>query len=108
LSSDGTPYGGGQPEDAYGYHRRGVNTRAIIGIGVFAVLSFYAALMVSTRLDQIIAPGNELGGLFVQVPGTGGDGPDSIESIDQRINILSFWGWAAGWTSQKVTYAQTA
>ncbi|MEO7666048.1 MAG: LCP family protein [Dehalococcoidia bacterium] len=88
MSSDGTPYGGGHPEGAYGYHRRGVNTRAIIGIGVFAVLSFYAALMVSTRLDQIIAPGNELGGLFVQVPGTGGDGPDSAETIDQRINIL--------------------
>jgi len=90
LSSDWPPYGGDSSGDgAYVYHRRGVNTKAIIGIGVFAVLSFYSALLVSTRLDHIIAPGNELGGLFVQVPGTDASGEQAAaESIEERINIL--------------------
>jgi LCP family protein required for cell wall assembly len=91
LSSEWPPYqgGGGYNADAYAHPRRGVNTIAIIAIAVFAVLSLYAWLLVATRLDHIIAPGNELGGFFVNVPGTEIE-PDkaAAETIDERINIV--------------------
>jgi LCP family protein required for cell wall assembly len=88
LSTD-SPYGGAQREDVYAYHRRGVNTLAIVGIGAFAVVSLWVWLLVATRLDAVILPGNELGGLFVQVPGADDSGnKDAAETIDERINIL--------------------
>jgi LCP family protein required for cell wall assembly len=74
----------------YEYQRRGVNTMLIVAIGVFAVMSFYLSLIIATRVDAVIFPGNEIslaiGG--VSVPGTGGPPPTEAETIGQRINIL--------------------
>ena len=41
------PLDDGYQDDAngYTYHRRGVNTRLVIGIGIFAVLSLYLSLI---------------------------------------------------------------
>ena len=57
------PLDDGHLEDAvaYEYHRRGVNTRLIIGIGVFAVMSLYLSLVAVSRVDGVLFPGNELG-----------------------------------------------
>lgn len=82
-------YGGGDYPGGEYYHRRGVNRLAIIAIGVFAVLSFYSLLLVATRIDQVILPGNELSGFFVEVPLADDSGnQEAAETIDQRINIL--------------------
>lgn len=92
MSNDAPPeYGGGgnSAQDYDGYHRRGVNTLLIFAIAVFAVMSFYLWLVVATRVDGVLFPGNDLslgvGG--VNVPGTGGGSPE-VATPEQRINIL--------------------
>jgi LCP family protein required for cell wall assembly len=92
LATIEPPLDDGHLEDAvtYEYHRRGVNTRLIIGIGVFAVMSLYLSLVAVSRVDGVLFPGNELGlpGVTNIVGISAGDTPASAETIDQRINIL--------------------
>jgi polyisoprenyl-teichoic acid--peptidoglycan teichoic acid transferase len=93
LATVEPPLDDGYQDDAnsYTYHRRGVNTRLVIGIGIFAVLSLYVSLIAVTRVDGVLFPGNEIG-----LPVVGGVVPlirgqndqASATSIDQRINIL--------------------
>lgn len=85
------PFDGGYHDDTYAYYRRGVNTRLIIVIGVFAVLSLWASLAVFTRIDRVLFPGNELGLPIVGdlVPGVQQQSDQaSAEKIEDRINIL--------------------
>jgi LCP family protein required for cell wall assembly len=91
LATVEPPFDGGYPSDSFAYYRRGVNTKLIIAIGVFAVLSLWASLAVFTRIDRVLFPGNEIG-----LPIVGGVVPliqdqsdqASAETIDQRINVL--------------------
>lgn len=84
------PFDGGYHDDTYAYYRRGVNTRLIIAIGVFAVLSLWASLAVFTRIDRVLFPGNEIGLPIVGnfVPGVEQSDQVSAETIEDRINIL--------------------
>ena len=88
------PLDDGYQDDAsgYTYHRRGVNTRLVIGIGIFAVLSLYISLIAVTRVDGVLFPGNEssFGGIAnIHLPGVAAPNDQtSAETIDQRINIL--------------------
>lgn len=77
--------------EEYVYRRRGINSRIVIGIGIFAVISLYLCLVAVTRVDGVLFPGNEIGFPVVGgiVPGiTGGNDQASAQTIDQRINIL--------------------
>ncbi len=92
LATEEPPFNDGQIQEpvTYEYYRRGVNTRLIIGIGIFAVMSLYLSLVAVSRVDGVLFPGNGLSfPSVVQVPGidTGGD-PASAETIEDRINIL--------------------
>jgi LCP family protein required for cell wall assembly len=89
LSHEWPPEDGGYA-DAYGYERRGVNTALIIAIGVFTVFTFYSALIVSSQLDQIFLPGNELSLPVVKaLPGVEQpEDKDAADTIEERINIL--------------------
>jgi LCP family protein required for cell wall assembly len=90
LATIEPPIGDGFHEDSYAYYRRGVNTKLIIAIGAFAVLSVWASLAVFTRVDAVLFPGNELG-LPSVVGSVGidtGNDQASAETPDQRINVL--------------------
>ncbi len=69
-----------------------MNTRLIIGIGIFAVLSLYISLVAVTRVDGVLFPGNQssFGGVAnIQLPGIQAPSDQtSATTIDQRINIL--------------------
>jgi LCP family protein required for cell wall assembly len=83
------PDGGGEHE-YFRYERRGVNRTLIMGIGGFAVLSLYLWLLVATRVDGVLSPGNSLFPAFVDkgcLVGCQSD-PDHAETPEQRINIL--------------------
>jgi LCP family protein required for cell wall assembly len=92
LATIEPPLDDGPVEDAvtYEYHRRGVNTRLIIGIGVFAVMSLYLSLVAVSRVDGVLFPGNGLAlpGVANVVGISGGSDPTSATEIGQRINIL--------------------
>ena len=51
------PLDDGYQDDAtgYTYHRRGVNGRLVVGIGIFAVLSLYVSLIAVTRVDGAVS-----------------------------------------------------
>jgi LCP family protein required for cell wall assembly len=89
LTTDYEPPDGDYYQD-YPYHRRGISLKGIIAIGVFAVLSFYAALVTTSPLYAIVLPGNEnfLGGIQVVNPVTKPEDKDQAETIEERINIL--------------------
>jgi len=90
LSSEVPPLPDGQEPDYFHYERRGINTLLIIGIGAFAVLSFYLWLMIATRVDGVLFPGNSFFPAFVEqgcIVGCDAD-PDHAETPEQRINIL--------------------
>ncbi len=60
----------------------------IFAILIFAVSSFYVALVVVTWADDIFLPGNEFDfGFIGTLPGTD-DPPPEIGTIEDRINIL--------------------
>lgn len=84
------PFDGGYHDESYVYYRRGVNTRLIIAIGVFAVLSLWAALAVFTRVDGVLFPGNEIGlpGVVGAVGIDSGNDQASAEKPEDRINVL--------------------
>ena len=69
-----------------------MNTRLVIGIGIFAVLSLYISLIAVTRVDGVLFPGNEssFGGIAnIHLPGVSAPNDQtSATTIDQRINIL--------------------
>jgi LCP family protein required for cell wall assembly len=94
LATVEPPLDDGYQDDAngYTYHRRGVNTRLVIGIGIFAVLSLYISLIAVTRVDGVLFPGNEssFGGIAnIHLPGVSAPNDQaSATTIDQRINIL--------------------
>lgn len=88
MTTDYEPYDSGHDYEDYPYHRRGMSLRGIIAIGVFAVLSFYAALVTTSPLYAIVLPGQQLpGGIDVFVP-TAPEDKDQAETIEERINIL--------------------
>jgi len=65
------------------------NGLLVLGIALFAATSIYAAIAVSTQLDDFFLPGNELQtGALGNLPGIdGGENPDAA-NLQQRINIL--------------------
>jgi LCP family protein required for cell wall assembly len=93
LATVEPPFDGGYQDEPYAYFRRGINTRLIVAIGAFAVLSLWASLAVFTRVDAVLFPGNELGlGIplvGIDVPGIKPENDQaSAEVPEDRINIL--------------------
>ena len=76
--------GGGESEARKG---RRFNPFLIFGIAVFAVAAFYVLLIVVTIADDIFFPGNEFGGIGINLPFVETDQPD-VADINQRINIV--------------------
>lgn len=69
--------------------RRGFNKLLVFGIPVFAVLAFYAALVVVTALDDVFFPGNEFRtGVFAKIPGVESGKDPEVASPEERLNIL--------------------
>jgi LCP family protein required for cell wall assembly len=90
LSSEAPPIHDGGDGEYFGYERRGVNKGLIFAIGAFAVLSFYLSLIVATRVDGVLTPGNSLLPGIVQggcIVGCDVSDPD-VATPEQRINIL--------------------
>lgn len=90
MSSGAPPLHDGGDGEYYAYERRGINRTLLLGIGAFAVLSFYLWLLVATRVDGVLFPGSSfslgsIGG--ISVPGANGGNPD-VATPEQRINIL--------------------
>lgn len=90
MTTDYDPPDSGDYYEDYPYHRRGISLLGILLIGVFAVASFWVALVTTSPLYAIVLPGNEnfLGRVQVLNPVTPPEDKDAAESIDERINIL--------------------
>ena len=71
--------------DAVAVTQRHFNPLLMIGIALWGMAAFYAALIVASQLDQTLLPGNELGNPF-KLPGV--DSPASEPTMEGRINIL--------------------
>jgi LCP family protein required for cell wall assembly len=77
------------PEEGEGTRDRGQwSPLLVFGIALFAAAAFYFALIVATRADRFLLPGNEidLPGLS-RLPGVDSGQPEAA-SIEERINIL--------------------
>ena len=64
---------------------RHFNPLLIIGIALWGMAAFYAALIVASQLDQTFLPGNELN-VGITLPGV--DSPQDEPTMEGRVNIL--------------------
>src|SRR5512145_621131 len=64
---------------------RHFNPLLIIGIALWGMAAFYAALVVASQLDDTFLPGNEFS-IGVTLPGV--DAPQGEPTMEGRINIL--------------------
>ena len=65
------------------------NARIVLAIAIFAVLSFYGAAAMATRMDSYFLPGNEFKpGIFANLPGVDNGVNPAAADVNQRINIL--------------------
>ncbi|HET9477328.1 MAG TPA: LCP family protein, partial [Dehalococcoidia bacterium] len=64
---------------------RHFNPILIIGIALWGMAAFYAALVVASQLDETFFPGNEFS-IGIKIPGV--DAPQDEPTMEGRINIL--------------------
>ena len=91
MSADAPQDSGYYDAEGYAYERRGINTVMILCIGIFAVISFYVALITTSPLFTIVLPGNEpsIGVFGFKPPGVAQPSDQlAAETIEERINIL--------------------